>query len=70
MPKINGFQLYDMIKTRINPSKIKVCFFTAYTSYLAEYNQRFPKWNGCYCMTKPMPVKELAERLRELLDSK
>ena len=69
MPKINGFQFYDAIKNRINSGKTKVCFFTAFTTYQEEYQRRFPTWNGCYFITKPMSVKVLAEKLRELLQS-
>jgi hypothetical protein len=68
MPKINGFELYDKIKSKIDPAKTKVCFFTAFTSYLDEYNQKFPKWDSCCFMTKPMSVKILANKLRELLN--
>lgn len=67
MPKINGFQLYEMMKDKIDPSKTKVAFFTAFTSYLAEYNQKYPKWTGCCFMTKPMSTKDLASKLRDLL---
>lgn len=68
MPKMNGFELYDKIKSKIDLAKTKVCFFTAFTGYLHEYNQKFPKWDGCCFMTKPMSVKILANKLRELLN--
>jgi len=67
MPKLDGFQLYDKIKSKINSAKTKVCFFTAFTSYQQEYNRKFPNWNGCCFMVKPMSVKILANNLRELL---
>lgn len=67
MPQIDGFQLYETIKDKIRAKKTKVCFFTAFTGYQEMYNQKFPKWNGCCFMTKPMSTKILAERLHELL---
>ena len=67
MPKINGFQFYEAIKNRIDVTKTKVCFFTAYATYEEEYQRRFPAWNGCCFMIKPMSVKIFAGKLRELL---
>lgn len=69
MPRMDGFQFYDAIKSRVDAAKTKVCFFTAFTSYQEEYQRRFPAWNGCCFITKPMSVRLLAEKLRELLDS-
>lgn len=68
MPKMNGFQLYDTIKSKIDDDKkIKVCFFTAFTNYFEEYQRRFPKWDGCCFLIKPMSVKLFAAKLRELI---
>ncbi len=70
MPRMDGFQFYDAIKSKVDDAaKTKVCFFTAFTSYPEEYQRRFPTWNGCCFITKPMSVRLLAEKLRELLDS-
>jgi len=70
MPKLSGFELYEKIKSKIDPAKTKVCFFTAYTSYLDEYNRKFPNWKGCHFMTKPMSTKILAEKLHALMREK
>jgi two-component system catabolic regulation response regulator CreB/two-component system response regulator ChvI len=67
MPKMSGFDLYEELKPRIDRSKTKICFFTAFTSYLDEYHRRFPQWNGGCFMTKPVSMKLMAEKLRMLL---
>lgn len=68
MPKINGFQLYELIKDKIEPIKTKVCFFTAYSAFREDYQKKFPDWNGCFVI-KPMSSKALASKLRELLNT-
>jgi DNA-binding response OmpR family regulator len=67
MPNIDGFMLYSMIKDRISSSKTKMCFFTAFTSYLDTYNQMFPTWSGPCFLTKPMSIRQLADNLHKLL---
>jgi two-component system, OmpR family, response regulator ChvI len=67
MPRINGFQFYEAIKSRIDVAKTKICFFTAYATYEEEYQKRFPARNGSCFMIKPMSVKIFAGKLRELL---
>lgn len=65
MPQISGFDLYEMIKDRLDPTKTRVCFFTAFTNSVYECNQRYSSRKGLCFITKPITMKELAVRLRQ-----
>jgi YesN/AraC family two-component response regulator len=63
MPKMNGFELYKEIR-KIDDN-VKVCFLTAFEIYYNEYRRTFPKLNIRCFATKPIPTKDLANRIKE-----
>jgi DNA-binding response OmpR family regulator len=68
MPEISGFDLYEKIKDRLDSEKNRVCFFTAFISSINEYNRRYSSWKGSCFLTKPISMRELAVRLRKLVE--
>ena len=69
MPVMDGFQLYNMVRHKINPARTRVCFFTAFQTHLEEYSRRFPKWNGACFIVKPVTIRGFASQLRKILGS-
>lgn len=69
MPKLDGFELYNILRDRIDPSKTKICFFTAYHSYLNEYRKLFSGWNDDCFIAKPISIKTFAEIIRRLVSA-
>jgi CheY-like chemotaxis protein len=63
MPKINGFELYDQLKSR--DSNIKTLFVTARSSvesYNTQNSKVYPLKGQRHFMTKPVRSKELLEQ--------
>lgn len=69
MPRTNGFELYGMIRGRIDPARTKICFFTAYQNYLDICTSLFPSWKGNCFLAKPMSISVFAASLRKLMQS-
>ena len=69
MPKLDGFELYDILRDRIDPSRTKICFFTAYHSYQNEYRKLFSGWNDDCFIAKPISIKAFAEIIRRLVSA-
>lgn len=68
MPKINGFELYDRLKSR--DSNIKTIFISA-LSYLTSYNAQsrriHPLDGERHFIKKPVSNKELLERVHSMV---
>jgi two-component system, OmpR family, response regulator ChvI len=76
MPQMNGFELYQKIKSIEGSEKeeeekkkrkphVKACFITAYEIYYETLKKEFPTLNvGCF-IKKPIDVKELINRIKE-----
>jgi DNA-binding response OmpR family regulator len=81
MPKMNGFELYQKIKScfaedkegkaeNLDSSSTKVCFITAYEIYYETLKKEFPTLNvGCF-IKKPIEIKELVNRIKQELEIK
>jgi two-component system, OmpR family, response regulator ChvI len=80
MPKMNGFELYQKIKSSFAEDKdgkaeirnsigsTKVCFITAYEIYYEILKKEFPTLNvGCF-IKKPIEIEELANRIKQELE--
>lgn len=69
MPKINGFELYDRLKSI--DSNIKTIFISA-LSYLKSYNAQSskvqPQKGERHFMKKPVSNKELLEQIYSMVD--
>ncbi|HZA06394.1 MAG TPA: response regulator, partial [Nitrososphaeraceae archaeon] len=78
MPKMNGFELYEKIKSMDN--KIKVCFLTAFgEGYHEELKKRFFQQKqearedhsssaaatNVYFLRKPITLEELVKKVKE-----
>jgi len=68
MPEINGFELYDKLKSR--DPKIKTLFITA-LSYLKAYNTQsgkvYPLKGERHFIKKPVSNKELLEQVYSMV---
>jgi two-component system, OmpR family, response regulator ChvI len=62
----NGFDLYRTLK-KID-SDMKVCFFTAYAMYEDTFHALFPELKPDCFLRKPMPIPELAGKIRRLIE--
>lgn len=66
MPKMSGFELCDKIKK--SDSEAKVCFISAFDPYSKELKEEFLSLKIECFIPKPIPIKELVERIQvELL---
>ncbi len=69
MPKINGFELYDRLKSI--DSNIKTIFISA-LSYLKSYNAQSskvqPQQGETHFIKKPVSNKELLEQVYSMVD--
>lgn len=61
MPKLNGFDLYRLINKIDN--KAVVCFLTAFEEYYDEFKSEFPAMDMKYFIRKPIPIRDLIDRL-------
>jgi two-component system catabolic regulation response regulator CreB/two-component system response regulator ChvI len=69
MPKMNGFELYDNMR-KID-DKAKACFITAFEVYYKSLKELFPSIEVECFITKPISVKDLANKIKqELLENK
>ena len=69
MPKINGFELYDQLKSR--DSNIKTLFITALSSmesYNTQNNKVYPLKGQRHFMAKPVSNKELLEHVYAMIN--
>ena len=69
MPKINGFELYDQLKSR--DSNIKTLFVTALSSvesYNIQNGKVYPLKGQRHFMTKPVSSKELLEQVYSMIN--
>jgi DNA-binding response OmpR family regulator len=69
MPKINGFELYDQLKSR--DSNIKTLFITALSSvesYNTHNSKVYPLKGQRHFMTKPVRSKELLEQVYSMIN--
>lgn len=68
MPKINGFELYDHLKSR--DSNIKTLFITALSSvesYNTENSKVYPIEGKRHFVKKPVSTEELLEQVYSML---
>jgi len=68
MPKINGFELYDLFKSR--DSNIKTLFITGLSSvesYNPQNSKVYPLKGKRHFMTKPVSTKELLEQVYSMM---
>jgi PleD family two-component response regulator len=79
MPQMNGFELYQEIKNKIETAgqkqqagianHIKVCFITAHEIYYEKLKKEFPTLNvdvGCF-IKKPIEEQDLVDRIKQEL---
>ena len=69
MPKINGFELYEQLKSR--DSNIKTLFITALSSvesYNTQNNKVYPLKGQRHFMAKPVSNKELLEHVYAMIN--
>ncbi len=69
LPKINGFELYNQLKSK--DSNIKTLFITALSSvesYNTHYSKVFPLKGKRHFMAKPVSKKELLEQVYSLIN--
>lgn len=64
MPKLNGFDLYRLIKKL--DERATVCFLTAYEEYYDKFKKDFPSMDMKYFIRKPIPMKDLIDRIISL----
>lgn len=68
MPGMNGFQLYNKIKSIDN--KVKVCFLTAFEEARGEFKSSFPFLEEVKCyLKKPITVRDLIKHLVDLANT-
>ena len=66
MPKMDGFELYDKMKTIDN--KVKICFITAFEVNYRALRQVFPEpMLECF-IQKPIEIGKLVGRIRSELE--
>ena len=69
MPEINGFELYDQLKSR--DSKIKTLFITGLNSvepYNTQNSKVYPLKGQRHFMAKPVSNKELLEHVYAMIN--
>ena len=69
MPEINGFELYDKLKSR--DPKIKTLFITALSSvesYNTHNSKAYPLKGKRHFMAKPVSRKELLEQVYSMIN--
>jgi DNA-binding response OmpR family regulator len=68
MPGMNGFQLYQ--KIRSIDEKVKVCFLTAFEEARGEFKSSFPFLEEVKCyLKKPITVRDLVKHLVNLANT-
>jgi DNA-binding response OmpR family regulator len=68
MPGMNGFQLYQ--KIRSIDEKVKVCFLTAFEEARGEFRSSFPFLEEVKCyLKKPITVRDLVKHLVNLANT-
>lgn len=68
MPGMNGFQLYQKIRSIDN--EVKVCFLTAFEEARGEFKSSFPFLEEVKCyLKKPITVRDLVKHLVDLANS-
>ena len=67
MPKMNGFEFAQKIKSRDNNAKI--CFITAFEEYYKSLVESFPNLDFKSFIKKPIPGEALVEKIRIVLTS-
>jgi DNA-binding NtrC family response regulator len=70
LPKMNGFELYD--KLRSLDSKVKICFMTTGSEiFLKEFiKEAFPESDPSCFIRKPIANEDLLKRVQEALELK
>jgi two-component system, OmpR family, response regulator ChvI len=59
MPRVNGFDLYKMLKKK--DESLKICFLTAFDIYVDEFRRVFPSLTVNCFAKKPITIAELAK---------
>jgi DNA-binding response OmpR family regulator len=67
MPQINGFELYEKIKTI--DSEVKACFITAHEVYYESLKEIFPTMD-LDCYVKPIEIDDLVSHVKAELARK
>lgn len=68
MPGMNGFQLYQKIRSIDN--EVKVCFLTAFEEARGEFKSSFPFLEEVKCyLKKPITVRDLIKHLVDLANT-
>jgi two-component SAPR family response regulator len=70
LPKMNGFELYDRLRTL--DSKVKICFMTTGSEIsLKEFiKEAFPELDPICFIRKPIANENLLKRVQKVLESK
>ena len=68
MPGLNGFELFEKIRSK--DRNVKVSFLTAFDTYRAEFSRTFPFLDEVKCfLQKPITVSDLMKKLVDLANS-
>jgi len=68
MPGLNGFELFEKIRSK--DQKVKVCFLTAFETYMSEFSRSFPFLDEVKSfLKKPITVSDLVKKLTDLANS-
>ena len=68
MPGMNGFQLYEKIRSL--DDKVKACFLTAFEESRGVFRNSFPLLEEVNCyLKKPITVQDLIKRLADIANS-
>jgi CheY-like chemotaxis protein len=68
MPKINGFELYDQLKSRDSNIKIFITALSSVESYNTHNSKVYPLKGQRHFMTKPVSSKELLEQVYSMIN--
>ena len=68
MPKMTGFELYDVISKLDRGMKLRVCFITSFEVYYQSIKENYPHLTKNYhFIQKPISIDDLVKRLRKIL---
>jgi two-component system catabolic regulation response regulator CreB/two-component system response regulator ChvI len=65
MPKMDGLEVARELRKA--DKAVKICFLTAFDIYDGEFKKLFPEISVQGFMRKPVPIKELVEKITTIL---
>lgn len=68
MPKMTGFELYDIISKLDQCAKLKVCFITSFEVYYRSIRENYPHLTKDYhFIQKPISIADLVKHLKKIV---